>query len=173
MDINRIPHIYHNTTYSKKLFEIIEDKHLRIRKLYDELNSFNDLNKCFGALLDIQGDNYRVSRNGRNDEEYRQAIIFEFNTVQFMGTVEEIKSIISNYFNVSSDGIILKEFSGKLYITVSDEIDIEFLKLLLIKIKTAGVGYAVDYNIYIEDYLLSELEMMTLEELENIKLARR
>lgn len=173
MNINRIPHIYHNTIYSKKLFEIIEDKHLRIRKLYDELNHFNDLNKCSGALLDIQGNNYRVFRNGRSDEEYRKAIIFEFNTIQFIGTVEEIKSIISNYFKIDDNSILLEEYSGKIYIRVPNELDVELLKKLLVKIKTAGVDFKIDYEIYIEDYLLSELEMLSLEELENIKLSRR
>ena len=40
------------------------------------------------------------------------------------------------------------------------------------RIKCAGVGLEVINGIYVEDYLISELHEMTLEEIEKITLAR-
>ena len=76
MILNRIPHIYHSTIFAKKIFEIIEDKNNRIKLMFSELSLFNDLKKSKGALLDILGNNYKASRLGRTDEEYRKIIGF-------------------------------------------------------------------------------------------------
>ena len=55
MQLNRIPHIYHNTKYVKKLFEIIKDKHIKIEQMWGEISKFNDLEKISGGLLDLKG----------------------------------------------------------------------------------------------------------------------
>lgn len=173
MQINRIPHIYHETIYARKLFDIIFKKHLRIRTVFDELATFNDLTRCNGYLLDVQGQNFGIYRNGISDEEYRRIIAFEITTLQFMGSPEEIKSIISIYFYKDKESIIVREQSGKVIIVVPNTIDIEQMKKLIKKIKTAGVGYLVDVEVYIEDYLISELAEKTLEEIEKITISRR
>lgn len=173
MQMNRIPHIYHETTYARKLFNIIFEKHLNIRTVFEELATFNDLTKCSGYLLDIQGQNFGIYRNGLSDEEYRRIIAFEITTLQFIGSPEEIRSIIAIYFEEDKENIVVREQSGKVVIVVPDTIDIEQMKKLVKKIKTAGVGYLIDIEVYIEDYLLSELENKTLEEIEKITISRR
>lgn len=173
MQMNRIPHIYHNTIYARKLFDIIFKKHLRARGVFDELATFNDLTRCSGYLLDIQGQNFGIYRNRMSDEEYRRIIAFEITTLQFMGSPEEIKSIISIYFAEDKENIFIREQSGKVVIVVPNTIELDDVKKLIKKIKTAGVGYLIDYEVYIEDYLLSELEEKTLQEIESITLARR
>lgn len=173
MIINRIPHIYHDTVYAKKIFEIIEDKHLRIREMFKELSLFNDLKKCKGALLDVKGNNFKIHRLNRTDDEYRKIIAFEVSSLQFIGNIEEIRSILSTYFYESIENFLIYEFSGKIRITIPDTINKNEVEKLIKKIKTAGVGLLVDFDIYIEDYLMSELEEMTLTNIALIKLARR
>lgn len=173
IQMNRIPHIYHNTTYARKLFDIIFKKHQKVREVFNEFINFNDLTTCKGYLLDIQGKNFAVSRNGLTDDEYRKIIIFEMISLQFKGSPEEIKMIISIYFAENKNNIFIREQSGKVIILVPDSIDIEKLKKILKKIKSAGVGYLIDYEVYIEDYILSELEAKTLTEIESITLSRR
>lgn len=173
MQMNRIPHIYHETIYARKLFDIIFKKHLRARAVFDELATFNDLTRCSGYLLDTQGQNFGIARNGMSDEEYRRIIAFEIATLQFIGSPQEIRSIIATYFEEDKENIVVREQSGKVVIVVPNTIKLDEVKKLIQKIKVAGIGYLIDYEVYIEDYLLSELENKTLEDIEKITLARR
>lgn len=172
MNLDRIPHIYHNTTYVKKLFEIIYEKHLNIRKMFNELALFNDIDKSKGYLLDLLGGNFKVLRNGLSDEEYRRILKFEISLLQFLGSPEEIQRILSEYFKLNKEEFRIIELSAKILISIPEKLDKQEIFKVVRKIKAAGVGLEVKFGIYIEDYLISELHEMTLEEIEKITLAR-
>lgn len=172
MNFDRIPHIYHNTIYVKKLFEIIYKKHLNIRKMFNELALFNDIDKSKGYLLDILGGNFKVLRNGLSDEEYRRILKFEISLLQFLGSPEEIQRILSEYFKLNKEEFRILELSAKILISIPEKLDKQEIFKVVKKIKAAGVGLEVKFGIYIEDYLISELHEMTLEEIEKITLAR-
>ena len=172
MNLDRIPHIYHNTIYVKKLFEIIYEKHLNIRKMFNELALFNDIDKSKGYLLDLLGGNFKVLRNGLSDEEYRRILKFEISLLQFLGSPEEIQRILSEYFKLNKEEFRIIELSAKILISIPEKLDKQEIFKVVRKIKAAGVGLEVKYGIYIEDYLISELHEMTLEEIEKITLAR-
>lgn len=142
--MDRIPHIYHNTIYVKKLFEIIYEKHLNIKKMFNELALFNDIDKSKGYLLDLLGGNFKVLRNGLSDEEYRRILKFEISLLQFLGSPEEIQRILSEYFKLNKEEFRIIE-----------------------KITLAREEY------YIEMYTLKELEEMKLEGIEKLKISRR
>lgn len=170
--MDRIPHIYHNTIYVKKLFEIIFEKHLNIRKMFNELALFNDIDKSKGYLLDLLGGNFKVLRNGLSDEEYRRILKFEISLLQFLGSPEEIQRILSEYFKLNKEEFRIIELSAKILISIPEKLDKQEIFKVVKKIKAAGVGLEVKFGIYIEDYLISELHEMTLEEIEKITLAR-
>jgi len=170
--LDRIPHIYHNTIYVKKLFEIIYEKHLNIRKMFNELALFNDIDKSKGYLLDLLGGNFKVLRNGLSDEEYRRILKFEISLLQFLGSPEEIQRILSEYFKLNKEEFRIIELSAKILISIPEKLDKQEIFKVVRKIKAAGVGLEVKFGIYIEDYLISELHEMTLEEIEKITLAR-
>ena len=170
--MDRIPHIYHNTIYVKKLFEIIYEKHLNIRKMFNELALFNDIDKSKGYLLDLLGGNFKVLRNGLSDEEYRRILKFEISLLQFLGSPEEIQRILSEYFKLNKEEFRIIELSAKILISIPEKLDKQEIFKVVRKIKAAGVGIEVKFGIYIEDYLISELHEMTLEEIEKITLAR-
>ena len=170
--MDRIPHIYHNTIYVKKLFEIIYEKHLNIRKMFNELALFNDIDKSKGYLLDLLGGNFKVLRNGLSDEEYRRILKFEISLFQFLGSPEEIQRILSEYFKLNKEEFRIIELSAKILISIPEKLDKQEIFKVVRKIKAAGVGLEVKFGIYIEDYLISELHEMTLEEIEKITLAR-
>lgn len=172
MNLDRIPHIYHNTIYVKKLFEIIYEKHLNIRKMFNELALFNDIDKSKGYLLDLLGGNFKVLRNGLSDEEYRRILKFEISLLQFLGSPEEIQRILSEYFKLNKEEFRIIELSAKILISIPEKLDKQEIFKMVRKIKAAGVGLEVKFGIYIEDYLISELHEMTLEEIEKITLAR-
>lgn len=172
MNLDRIPHIYHNTIYVKKLFEIIYEKHLNIRKMFNELALFNDIDKSKGYLLDLLGGNFKVLRNGLSDEEYRRILKFEISLLQFLGSPEEIQRILSEYFKINKEEFRIIELSAKILISIPEKLDKQEIFKVVRKIKAAGVGLEVKFGIYIEDYLISELHEMTLEEIEKITLAR-
>lgn len=172
MNLDRIPHIYHNTIYVKKLFEIIYEKHLNIRKMFNELALFNDIDKSKGYLLDLLGGNFKVLRNGLSDEEYRRILKFEISLLQFLGSPEEIERILSEYFKLNKEEFRIIELSAKILISIPEKLDKQEIFKVVRKIKAAGVGLEVKFGIYIEDYLISELHEMTLEEIEKITLAR-
>lgn len=172
MNLDRIPHIYHNTIYVKKLFEIIYEKHLNIRKMFNELALFNDIDKSKGYLLDLLGGNFKVLRNGLSDEEYRRILKFEISLLQFLGSPEEIQRILSEYFKLNKEEFRIIELSAKILISIPEKLDKQEIFKGVRKIKAAGVGLEVKFGIYIEDYLISELHEMTLEEIEKITLAR-
>ncbi|PHH97493.1 hypothetical protein KST83_05560 [Fusobacterium nucleatum] len=172
MNLDRIPHIYHNTIYVKKLFGIIYEKHLNIRKMFNELALFNDIDKSKGYLLDLLGGNFKVLRNGLSDEEYRRILKFEISLLQFLGSPEEIQRILSEYFKLNKEEFRIIELSAKILISIPEKLDKQEIFKVVRKIKAAGVGLEVKFGIYIEDYLISELHEMTLEEIEKITLAR-
>ena len=172
MNLDRIPHIYHNTIYVKKLFEIIYEKHLNIKKMFNELALFNDIDKSKGYLLDLLGGNFKVLRNGLSDEEYRRILKFEISLLQFLGSPEEIQRILSEYFKLNKEEFRIIELSAKILISIPEKLDKQEIFKVVRKIKAAGVGLEVKFGIYIEDYLISELHEMTLEEIEKITLAR-
>ena len=173
MNLNRIPHLYHNTIYSKALFEMVTKKHDDARVIYSILGNFNDLDKCYGYLLDLHGQNVGVLREARSDDAYRRVLKFEEASTMLIGSPEDIRNLIGLYFNMMPSEINVEEGSGKIYVRVPQGIDVEEVKTRLSKIKGAGVGYIVDNEIYIEDYRLTELATMKLSDIAKIKLARR
>ncbi|WP_314811868.1 hypothetical protein [Fusobacterium pseudoperiodonticum] len=172
MILSRVPHIYHDTIYSKKMFEIAEAKHLRIRTIYNLFSNFNDIDKSEGYLLDVLGGNFKILRNGLNDIEYRKLLKFEIALLQFLGSPKEIIRILSEYFKLNQTEFRIIELSGKILISIPEKLDKKEVFSLVKKIKSAGVGLEVINGIYVEDYLISELHEMTLEEIEKITLAR-
>lgn len=172
MKLNRIPHIYHNTIFAKKLFEIIYKKHLKVREAFYELSLFNDLENSKGHLLDMLGSNFKVLRNGLIDSEYRRILKFEISLLQFLGSPEEIQRILSEYFKLNKEEFRIIELSGKILISIPEKLDKADIFKVVKKIKAAGVGLEIKFGIYVEDYLISELHEMTLEEIEKITLAR-
>lgn len=172
MILSRIPHIYHNTVYSKKMFEIAENKHFIIRNVYNLISNFNDIDKSEGYLLDLLGSNFKIQRNGLNDIEYRKILKFEISLLQFLGSPQEIIRILSEYFKLNDEEFRILELSGKILISIPEKLDKKEVFNLVRKIKGAGVGLEVINGIYVEDYLISELHEMTLEEIEKITLAR-
>lgn len=172
MILSRVPHIYHDTIYSKKMFEIAEAKHLRIRNSYNLISNFNDIDKSEGYLLDVLGGNFKILRNGLNDIEYRKLLKFEIALLQFLGSPKEIIRILSEYFKLNQTEFRIIELSGKILISIPEKLDKKEVFSLVKKIKGAGVGLEVINGIYVEDYLISELHEMTLEEIEKITLAR-
>ena len=172
MILSRIPHIYHNTVYSKKMFEIAENKHFRIRNIYNLISNFNDIDKSEGYLLDLLGSNFKIQRNGLNDIEYRKILKFEISLLQFLGSPQEIIRILSEYFKLNDEEFIILELSGKILISIPEKLDKKEVFNLVRKIKGAGVGLEIINGVYVEDYLISELHEMTLEEIEKITLAR-
>lgn len=172
MILSRVPHIYHDTIYSKKMFEIAEAKHLRIRTIYNLFSNFNDIDKSEGYLLDVLGGNFKILRNGLNDIEYRKLLKFEIALLQFLGSPQEIIRILSEYFKLNQTEFRIIELSGKILISIPEKLDKKEVFSLVKKIKGAGVGLEVINGIYVEDYLISELHEMTLEEIEKITLAR-
>nr|DAS91259.1 MAG TPA: Protein of unknown function (DUF2612) [Caudoviricetes sp.] len=172
MILSRVPHIYHDTIYSKKMFEIAETKHLRIRNIYNLFSNFNDIDKSEGYLLDVLGGNFKILRNGLNDIEYRKLLKFEIALLQFLGSPQEIIRILSEYFKLNQTEFRIIELLGKILISIPEKLDKKEVFSLVKKIKGAGVGLEVINGIYVEDYLISELHEMTLEEIEKITLAR-
>lgn len=172
MILSRVPHIYHDTVYSKKMFEISEAKHFRIRNIYNLFANFNDIDKSEGYLLDVLGGNFKIQRNGLNDIEYRKLLKFEIALLQFLGSPQEIIRILSEYFKLNQTEFRIIELSGKILISIPEKLDKKEVFSLVKKIKGAGVGLEVINGIYVEDYLISELHEMTLEEIEKITLAR-
>ena len=172
MILSRVPHIYHDTIYSKKMFEIAETKHLRIRNIYNLISNFIDIDKSEGYLLDVLGSNFKILRNGLNDVEYRKLLKFEIALLQFLGSPQEIIRILSEYFKLNQTEFRIIELSGKILISIPEKLEKQQVFNLVKKIKGAGVGLEVINGIYVEDYLISELHEMTLEEIEKITLAR-
>ena len=172
MILSRVPHIYHDTVYSKKMFEIAETKHLRIRNIYNLISNFNDIDKSEGYLLDVLGGNFKILRNGLNDVEYRKLLKFEIALLQFLGSPQEIIRVLSEYFKLNQTEFRIIELSGKILISIPEKLEKQQVFNLVKKIKGAGVGLEVTNGIYVEDYLISELHEMTLEEIEKITLAR-
>jgi len=172
MILNRVPHIYHNTVYSKKMFEIAENKHFIIRNVYNLISNFNDIDKSEGYLLDLLGSNFKIQRNGLNDIEYRKILKFEISLLQFLGSPQEIIRILSEYFKLNDEEFRILELSGKILISIPERLDKKEVFNLVRKIKGAGIGLEIINGVYVEDYLISELHEMTLEEIEKITLAR-
>ncbi len=172
MDLNRIPHIYHDTKYSLKLFEIIQEKHKRNRNMWKELNDFKDYTKLTGEALDHFANNYKIFRDGLTDDEYLNKIKFELAAMSFVGNIEDLTNMLAFYFKREPGEFTLLEATGKLILIIPDMLDVEEVKKTIKKVKSAGVGFLIDYDIYIIDFTLVDLTEKTLPELEEIRLDR-
>lgn len=170
---SRVPHIYHDTVFAKKLFEISEKKHNKIRSIFSRIGNFNNIDETSGFLLDVLGGNFKISRLGRTDEEYRKILKFEIPTFNFLGSPYEIRRILAEYYDIPIESFVLRELSGKIVIKIPNSLDKEEVKKNIKRLKGAGIGLQVDIDIYIEDYTLLELEKMTLDTIKTITLARR
>lgn len=169
MKLNRIPHIYHDTKYVRNIFEIFKEKHENIRQLYLLMNNFHNINESSGILLDLKGQNIGVPRAGRTDNEYRKILIFEYLQLVKIGNLDDMKTILELYFNIEVD---IKELSGKI-IVITKVDNKEELYEKISALKAAGVGFIVTDDEYIEDYTIKELEDLTLEKINTIKIAKR
>lgn len=172
MNYNRIPHIFHDTKYALKLFEIVYEKHKRKRQMWQELNDFKDYTKLFGEALDHFGGNYKIFREGLTDLEYIKKIKFELASVSFIGNIEDLINMLAFYFKRDPAEFTILEATGKILLTVPDTLDKEEVKKVIKKIKSAGVGFLIDFEVYIIDFTLVDLTEKELTELTEIKLAR-
>lgn len=172
MNYNRIPHIFHDTKYALKLFEIVYEKHKRKRQMWQELNDFKDYTKLNGEALDHFGNNYKIFREGLTDLEYMKKIKFELALVSFMGNIEDLIDMLAFYFKRTPEEFGVLEATGKIILTVPDTLDIEEVKKVVRRIKSAGVGFLIDFEVYIIDFTLVDLTEKELTELTKIKLAR-
>ena len=116
LNLTRIPHIYHDTKYVRKLFEILKQKHINVVNMWQELRYFNDLEKSKGHMLDVLGGNFKIARLGRTDEEYRKVLKFEIPSFNFLGSPYEIRRILSEYYDIPIENFILTELSWKFQI---------------------------------------------------------
>lgn len=165
MNLKRIPHIYHNTKYARKLFEIVNDKYLEISKIYEAMHKFTEISELNGIMLDIKGENIGVSRKGRNDTEYREILMFEYLKINRFGNMIDMMEVLNQYFK---EKVEIKELTAKLRVlTTANKIAVlEKISAL----KSAGVGILVQKEPYISDYSIEELQAMTLDEIAKIKL---
>lgn len=139
INLNRIPHIYHSTIYARKLFEIIYEKYSKFEKIYNEIETFNNIDAAHGVILDVLGGNFAIFRNGQKDDEYRKKIKLGMISINFMGSVEEIKRILSNYYATeTTDKFVITEESGKVIITNPNLLTVNVLQDISV-IKSAGI----------------------------------
>lgn len=169
MKLERIPHIYHDTKYARKIFEIISVKYTEVRKMYKIVENFYNLDKLEGFALDLRGQNISVPRNGRTDLEYRKILLFEYLQLVKLGNLDDMRTVLQLYFDVE---VNIKELSGKVVIITSVENRDELHKKVS-ELKAAGVGFIVTDDEYIEDYTIKELESLTIERIGVIKIAKR
>lgn len=147
MNYNRIPHIFHDTKYALKLFEIVYEKHKRKRQMWQELNDFKDYTKLSGEALDHFGGNYKIFREGLTDLEYIKKIKFELASVSFIGNIEDLINMLTFYFKRDPAEFTILEATGKILLTVPDTLDKEEVKKVIKKIKSAGVGFLIDFEV--------------------------
>ena len=169
MRLERIPHIYHDTKYSYKLFEIMYKKYEEIKRAYNIVDNFYNLETLTGYILDLKGHNIGVKRNGRTDDEFRKILVFEYLQLMKLGNLDDMKTILQLYFNIE---VNIKELSGKIVIITKVE-DKQELYNKVVELKAAGVGFIITDDEYIEDYTLEELEKLELEKISEIKIAKR
>lgn len=172
MNLDRIPHIFHDTRYALKLFEIVYEKHRRKRQMWQELNNFKDYTKLSGEALDHFGGNYKIFREGLTDIEYMNKIKFELASISFVGNIEDLTNMLAFYFQRDPAEFTLLEATGKLILIIPDMLDIEEVKKTIKKVKSAGVGFLIDFDVYIIDFTLVDLTEKALTELTEIKLDR-
>lgn len=172
INYSRIPHIYHDTIYSFKIFEIIQEKQNRIRDMWKEIESLNSLDNCTGLTLTMKAGNYAIDRLGDDDDTLRERIKFELKALGFSGHPDEYKEFLSFYYKISKDEIKVRELTGKVMIQIPERLNKNDVYKHLKKIKPAGVGLNVDYEQYVADHRLEELEVEALTTVEKMRLER-
>ncbi len=167
-----IPHIYHDTVYSKKLFEINNSSAERVIKLWEDIGKLTNPDNLVGAPLDLFGENYKVYRDGDNDDEYRKRIKFEVLTLQFQGSISDYKEILAFYYDLAPEEFYTSEGVATIKVGIPPGLDRVEVFRNLHRLKAAGVKLIIEFNTYISDFTFEELESFTFEELELMKLER-
>ncbi|MGL4452061.1 MAG: hypothetical protein ACRCTZ_12795 [Sarcina sp.] len=139
MKLERIPHIYHDTKYVRKIFEIISTKYVVIKKMYKMIENFYDLNKLEGFALDLKGQNISVYRDGRTDEEYRKILFFEYLIFAKIRNVDDLINMLKLYFGTD---VKIEENNGNIILFIEVDNKKELYEKLR-DVKAAGVGIII------------------------------
>lgn len=172
INYSRIPHIYHDTVFSFKIFEIVQEKQINIKNMWKEIESLNSLDNCIGATLTMKAGNYAIDRLGDDDDTLRQRIKFELKALGFSGHPDEYKEFVSFYYKISKEEVKISELTGKIMVQIPEKINKTHVYKHLKKLKPAGVGLFVDYDRCVADYRLDDLEKETLITVEEMRLER-
>ena len=148
MNYDKIPHLYHSTTYSLKLFEMLDTQYEKMEKLNDDLTKVEYPEDMIGVCLDDLGRDWGESRNGDTDEVFRERITFAMTQKGFFGTIQNLKQVLEFYYETNE--ISIQEFTARLFISVPDSIDQNEIRNNVLKLKAAGIQIDIEYfNEYI------------------------
>lgn len=97
--LNRLPDYYSDKPLAKALLETLLSELNEIESAADQLRRNFTIQNAEGVNLDIIGKLFNVIRNGREDEEYRQAILTEGILFFSDGTTDSIIATTNAYTN--------------------------------------------------------------------------
>lgn len=88
-----------------KLTSIYDATTFQIKKNLDEQDKAHDINQASGLQLDDIGDNYRIERNGLDDNTYRFLLKSHQQSIRSKGTFKDLILITSNLLGCSPTDI--------------------------------------------------------------------
>jgi hypothetical protein len=106
------PHIYDDTIYMSKLFEMIDTQYNNKKILWSELAKFKDHAQLSGVPLTTFAANVGLLRSDDTDQELIDRITFELSIQGFFGTQEDYYNLIEFYFGFSREQVKIREVSN-------------------------------------------------------------
>lgn len=105
--VSNLTSVFDNSDNVKKLLEVILEPLQEIEKVLIDLSNQKDIDTVEGIWLDYIGEIVGEKRNGRNDEDYRKALLLRVIVNKADGTPDSVYKVVKTY--TESDKVRIAE----------------------------------------------------------------
>lgn len=145
-EVQALPSKLHDAENFKAAMNI---EYLRMQQLYRvlyDIYGLNDLDNCFGITLDYAGSNVGASREGRDDDAFREYIrMIQAINIHNGGTIPDIKKVMEILFGDNASEVTVEDLrDGRVRIILPTTISSTVFTLTASEVAAAGIELIVE-----------------------------
>ena len=165
--LSKLPSQFSKSENLKGLIQSFMEEVQTVEDLFHQLNDERGLPTAIGAQLDVIGENHLVYRGGRNDEDYRQAIINRIAVTNSTATIDNLIEI-AQLISQSNESTLVEAYPAGVYFQIINLIS-NITPETLDSACAAGVSslviyHADDNNYWLPGVAISSSEGMILQD---------
>ncbi len=160
-------------SFLNNLLDCISNRFLELRQAEIDTEKLVIFDNNSGKQLDRLGSDFNETRNGEDDTKFLARIKLASDIAGTIGDENTIVKTLASYLGIEKNEVIITNIgTRKILVELPDAVDQELVKLILLKIKAAGIIVEVQYSKYWEDFTYDQLATKTYAELEKYRYER-